>query len=418
MSDANLMLRKGRKLQVGARGLFINLEQALEIDGAVDAENQGFVEFKRGNQVVHNFRMRGGSDFQPYRLTLAPLRDLRIDGIQQAARFFFLEVQIAVALDAKWRGSQNLVAAIKLGDVRGYDVLQKHVVNAAVCCRDAQQTRERAGNREYSKVGFAVAAAAAPQQKGNAQSFVENMRKRVRGIDGDRRKHGVHAAVIKNLGRLKCLRLELVHGENADGMFRKRWEELGVPAFVLVADKGMHRRGNFLEFLFGGETVGPGFPRAMLDALQEAGDAHLDKFIEVIRGDSQEFDAFQKRVPDVAGLFEDAAVELQPLHMAVEIVARVVECGACHKSVSGVERDSLSLLRQDEQDSIGDPGIRFIRAFSCRSILSLGLQTYLYVRALSADRARVPTEALRQSLSDFVSWLVQRIYSCRFSCSC
>src|SRR5271163_5300268 len=103
--------------------------------------------------------------------------------------------------------------------------------------------------RNGADARLAIAAAAAAQQKGYAQRLVENMGKRVRGIDGDRREHGVHAAVIKNLGRLKCLGLEFVHRENADGMFRKRWEELVVPAFVLVANERMHGGGDFFEFL-------------------------------------------------------------------------------------------------------------------------------------------------------------------------
>jgi hypothetical protein len=73
------------------------------------------------------------------------------------------------------------------------------------------------------------------------------------------------------------------------------------------------------------------FVGAVFDALQEAGDADFDKFVEIVGGDGEELDAFEERIAEVASFFEDAAIEFQPLEVAVEIVARVVEVVAGHE---------------------------------------------------------------------------------------
>ena len=57
------------------------------------------------------------------------------------------------------------------------------------------------------------------------------------------------------------------------------------------------------------------------DLLQDAGDADLQKLVEVAGGDGEKLDALEQRVGGVVGLFEDAAVELKPRLVAVQIAA-------------------------------------------------------------------------------------------------
>ena len=106
------------------------MEEALEIYRAFDAENQGLIEFKGGNQAIHDFSRSGGIDFKAHGLAFAALCDLRVYGFEQAARFLFFQVEIAVACDAEGRGTENFVAPVKLGSVTGNDVVQENVVDA------------------------------------------------------------------------------------------------------------------------------------------------------------------------------------------------------------------------------------------------------------------------------------------------
>ena len=87
----------------------------------------------------------------------------------------------------------------------------------------------------------------------------------------------------------------------------------------------------------------------MLDALEETRNADFHEFVQIVRGDGQELDALQQRVPDVAGFFQHTPVKFQPLYMAIEIVARIVELRTLHRSLfAGTQRDSAPVLRADE----------------------------------------------------------------------
>ena len=66
------------------------------------------------------------------------------------------------------------------------------------------------------------------------------------------------------------------------------------------------------------KPVGPGFAAALLGLLQQPGDAHFHEFVEIAGGDGQKLHAFEKGIRGVEGLFQHAAVELQPGKMAIE----------------------------------------------------------------------------------------------------
>ena len=119
----------GGYFRSGRLRFFVDLEQTLQIDGTAHAKDERFVEFKGGDQALDDFRVRAFFDFQANRFAFAALCDLRVDGFEQVAGFFFFEVEIAVARDAEWSGRQNFVAAIELGGVGGDDVLEEDVVN-------------------------------------------------------------------------------------------------------------------------------------------------------------------------------------------------------------------------------------------------------------------------------------------------
>src|SRR5262249_37542886 len=147
-------------------------------------------------------------NFEPNGPTFAALRHLRVNGFQQVASFFFLQIQVAIARDAEGSGRKNFIAPVKLPRVIGDDFLQWNIVNRAEFRGDAEKPWQGARNRQHAKVGFTVSAFA-PQKKGDAQSFVQNVRKRVRRIYGNGREHGLDAAVVEFLGELQSLGIQL-----------------------------------------------------------------------------------------------------------------------------------------------------------------------------------------------------------------
>ena len=118
-------------------------------------------------------------------------------------------------------------------------------------------------------------------------------------------------------------------------MLGERPQQFLVPALILVPHKKLHGRRHFFQFLRGSQPVRPHFARAVFDALQKTRYPDFHEFIQVIRGDGQKLHPLQQRVSDVPRLLQHAPIEFQPLHVAVEVVARVVERKSFHKRVLG-----------------------------------------------------------------------------------
>jgi len=119
----------------------------------------------------------------------------------------------------------------------------------------------------------------------------------------------------------------------------------------------VHGGGNFCQFFFGGQAVGADFAGAVFNLLEEAGDANFHEFVEVVGSDGQKFDAFEQGVANVAGFLEDAAIEFEPLDVAIEIVLGVVERWSFHRVSPGTKRDILRLLRANKWEDTPTPGI-------------------------------------------------------------
>ena len=66
-------------------------------------------------------------------------------------------------------------------------------------------------------------------------------------------------------------------------------------------------------------AIGGAADRAGLHLLAQPGDADLEELIEVAREDGQELGPLQQRVALVAGLVEDAGVELEPGQLTVQV---------------------------------------------------------------------------------------------------
>jgi len=87
----------------------------------------------------------------------------------------------------------------------------------------------------------------------NAQSLVEDVRKRMGGIHGDGCKHRINAAVIEGLHGLGGFGVEFGARKDADVVFAQCGQQLGIPNFVLVVDQGVHSGGNRRQLLFRGQ---------------------------------------------------------------------------------------------------------------------------------------------------------------------
>ena len=141
------------------------MEEALKIDWPVHGKNERWVEFERAGETIHDFGMSAGFDFEADGPAFPALRDLRVHGVEQAARFFLFEVEIAVAGDAERSGSEDFVAAIELWGIRGNDVVQKNVVNCIVRGGNTEKTRQGARNGNHAEKRFGICSTLTAQEK-------------------------------------------------------------------------------------------------------------------------------------------------------------------------------------------------------------------------------------------------------------
>ena len=140
----------------------------------------------------------------------------------------------------------------------------------------------------------------------------------MRGIDRDRREERRDSLHEKFLDVLACLGPKLVEIADADRFVGERGDEFLAPAGVLFRHERVNSLHQLGEDFFLRAAVWTGVAVSLLDLLQEAGEAHLDEFVEIARGDGQEFHALEERVRRIARLFEHALVELQPREVAIQ----------------------------------------------------------------------------------------------------
>ncbi len=303
---------EGGELEVGAAHVAVEEHETREVDGAFAAQDLVLFQLKVDAEALDDLGIGGGFDFQADGVALAAIVELDADGFQQGAGLFLLEVEVGVAGDAEGGVAQDLVAAVHAAEVLGDEVLEQQVIEFAVGRGQADEAGQRAGDGNHAEDLGAGAAALGAEQQGETESLVEDAGKGVSGVNGDGGQEGIDLALEVALGVGAGLFVEFLPDQQADAVLAQLGEQFLVPAAVLGGDEFVDFGGEHGEGLIGAQAVVTGLAVAVLDALHEAGLAHLDVFVEVVGGDGEELDAFQQGVGGVLGFLQDAAVELHP----------------------------------------------------------------------------------------------------------
>ncbi len=90
--DRQLLGNKGREFQIRAWRLVIKIEEARQIDRPIYLKHLPSREAKIRAQTLDDFEIGARLDLQAHSRALAAAMELRIDRIEDAARFFFAEV--------------------------------------------------------------------------------------------------------------------------------------------------------------------------------------------------------------------------------------------------------------------------------------------------------------------------------------
>jgi hypothetical protein len=152
----------------------------------------------------------------------------------------------------------------------------------------------------------------------------------MRRINRNRGKQQVQLALAVILHEGPRGFIEFVQAEDPDTLLRQLRAQLSVPALVLLSDEFMHFLGDCVPLFYQRQSIGAGFGVAIFHLLHQTGDPHFEKFVQIVGADREKLQAFQQRAAFILRFFKHAMVELKPRKLAVDVVSRIVNAGACH----------------------------------------------------------------------------------------
>ena len=203
--------------------------------------------------------------------------------------------------------------------------MQKNEVRPPGTVRKAHQPRQRSRHRHHpqhrNRLNPIRPAPLVPQQQRQAQSFVQNPRKRMRRIDRHRRQQRINLFVVEPKRLLARIVIQLLPSQHTDPLRRQRRQQLLVPASVLRLHKRRQPLAQPVQPLLQRQPTLVGSLRlnvAILNPLQNSRHPDLDKLVQVARRDRQKFHPLQQRIALITSLLEDTVVEPQPALVAAE----------------------------------------------------------------------------------------------------
>ena len=321
MKGGNFKSARGRLLE--------QIEKPRQIYGPVHLKHLPLGQRKVRPQSLDNFGVGALLDFQAHGRSLPAQVELRVHGIQNAARFLLAQIQVAVARHAKGRGGQDFVTVIQAMRIRVHDVVQEREFDCPLRRGQAQEPGKRARHGDHAQKDLGRFFPAL-QMKRDTKRFIQDTRKRMSRVDRYRGQYRLDLLRIKFLDKFLRLRVKFINLSHANIFRSEPRNEVLPPAGVLIFYELLQLIGQFRKQFAGREPVGPDLPALLLRLLQEPGHADFHKLIEVAGRNRQKFHAFEQRIAQVACFLEHAAVKLQPRKVAIQKVTRVLKRGTAH----------------------------------------------------------------------------------------
>ena len=122
-------------------------------------------ETEIGAQALDDFGIGARFDLQAHRCALAAAMKLRVHRIENAARFFLAQIEIAVARDAKRSGGEDFVAVVEALGVCVHDVVQENVFDGSFRRGNAEDARKGARNGDHAQIDLRIFALALAAEK-------------------------------------------------------------------------------------------------------------------------------------------------------------------------------------------------------------------------------------------------------------
>ena len=109
----------------------------------------------------------------------------------------------------------------------------------------------------------------------------------------------------------------------ANAVLGQRRHQFIFPEIVLSGDQLVHQSLDGIERFRRRHAVGANIAGLALDLLFDAGDANLEKLIEIIAEDGHEFDPLDQRLGRVLRFLQNAPVKFEPAQLAINEIGRI-----------------------------------------------------------------------------------------------
>ena len=288
------------------------VERALDEIQIIPGEIEGFEE-----QLADGFRAVVG-DLQPDGVAPAALVELLLDGLEQVRRVLLVHIQLAVAGEAERPVAQDFRARKQVGEKVPDQLAEKDIVPRAVGARQADQSRQDGRALDHGQALHRGAVFFDLQPDDDVERLVEELRKRMGRIDGERREDRAHLPIIERVQPLLIGAFDAVQLEQPDAVPGQGRAELIPPAGVLVRHHFPDAVGEGLKDSGRRLAVHAATGLAAFNPLLQPGHPDLEKLIQVGADNGEKLEPLQQRVLVVQRLVQHALVEFHPAQLAIE----------------------------------------------------------------------------------------------------
>ena len=255
--------------------------------------------------------------------------------LEQAAHVLFVNIKFAVAGDAEMPVAEDAGAGENLGQKKADEAAEKNII--APFARQPHDRRQDARRRHDREVAERFRAGFHLHLDDDVERLVEQLGKGMFGINRQGREDRQHLGAEIIFQPCQIGAWQPGGLQKADAVFGEGGRQFAPPADILVAHHPPDASLDGAQSVGGRQAIQAGGGDAAFDLLLEAGDAHLEKFVQVGSGDAKKLETFQERIAGIAGLVEHALVELQPAQLAVDEMSRFNSRDRrCHRWSAGM----------------------------------------------------------------------------------
>ncbi|GHU14497.1 hypothetical protein AGMMS50225_26450 [Betaproteobacteria bacterium] len=298
------------------------MHQAHEVDDAGGAIEVALFELELvQEEFAHRLRAVVG-DFEAHGVAVMALVQLAGERGAQILDLLFVDEEIGIARDAELIAAVDAHAAEQLVDVVVQHRGQEHEGAGRRGDGFGQEddAGQGAGSLDDGRARIAPEGVAPLQLHGEVEALVEHAGEGMRGVEPDRGEHRHHLAVKIILDPL-LLRFRPRGAAQKHHPFAfQRGQDVVVEQGVLPGNEAMNFRADPAQQLRGRHPVVAHGAVVRADLFADAGDANLEKFVEVARYDAQKAQTLQQGHRRVSRLGEHPALELQQGDLAVDEV--------------------------------------------------------------------------------------------------